>query len=164
MFPPSFRPRRSMVSACARKRLRGGSEESPHPRCNEVTHRAVRDTEPRGFAGSRWGKVPRCRMRLLRIAFVLFGAAMLEVGGDALVRMGLQRRPLPMIAGAACLVVYGVLVNQGGADFGKLMGGYIVVFFLVSQVIALLVFGQAPGIRTLIGGALMLAAGITLLA
>ncbi len=94
---------------------------------------------------------------------MLIGAAVLEVGGDALVRMGLQRRVVPMVAGAACLAAYGVIVNLGSLDFGRLMGVYIVVFFLVSQIIAVAVFGQMPGIRTAAAGALMVCAAIVLL-
>jgi small multidrug resistance family-3 protein len=96
-------------------------------------------------------------MYLLKIAGPLVCAALLEVGGDALVRMGLHRRPLPLIAGAICLVIYGVVVNLGTLDFGRLMGAYIVTFFVVSQIIAALLFGQMPAPRALAGGVLMLA-------
>jgi hypothetical protein len=102
-------------------------------------------------------------MHLMRLFAMLTGAAILEVGGDALVRMGLHRHALALLAGAACLVTYGVVVNLGGLDFGRLMGVYIVVFFVVSQIIALLLFGQFPTARAALAGALMLMAAAVLL-
>ena len=100
---------------------------------------------------------------MIRILALLIGAALLEVGGLALVRQGLELRSWIVAAGAVSLVAYGVLVNQGSLDFGRLMGCYIVVFFVVSQVIALLLFHHVPAARTLLGGALIVAGGITIL-
>jgi drug/metabolite transporter (DMT)-like permease len=58
-----------------------------------------------------------------------------------------------------------LLVNQSGLDFdfGRLMGCYIVAFFLVSQILAALIFRDLPSLRTLIGGALILLGGLTIL-
>jgi small multidrug resistance family-3 protein len=94
---------------------------------------------------------------------LLIGAALLEVGGVALVRQGLELRSWIVAAGAASLVAYGVLVNQGNLDFGRLIGSYIVVFFVVSQLMALVLFHHVPAARTLLGGALIVAGGITIL-
>ena len=69
----------------------------------------------------------------MQTVVVLVVAALLEVSGLALTRMGLRERPLFLFAGAVTLIVYGVVVNQGRFDFGRLMGAYIAVFFLVSQ-------------------------------
>ncbi len=101
-------------------------------------------------------------MHFVRLAALLIGAAILEAGGDALVRMGLQQRALPMLAGAACLVAYGVVVNLGSLDFGRLMGIYIVTFFVVSQIIAAAVFGQLPTARATAAGVLMICAAAVL--
>ena len=68
-----------------------------------------------------------------------------------------------LVAGAVSLVIYGILVNQGSLDFSRLMGGYIAVFFVVSQVIALLFFHQVPALRTVAGGALIVAGGLAIL-
>lgn len=94
---------------------------------------------------------------------LLIASAMLECGGDGLLRAGLLGRPSLLLAGAASLVAYGVLVNQSRIDFGRLMGVYIVIFFLVSQVISAVFFHQFPRSRTMVGGALMLAGGLTIL-
>lgn len=89
-------------------------------------------------------------------------AAVLEIGGDAAIRAGLLRARGPLVvAGAALLVAYGVVVNTNRAvDFGRLMGVYIAVFFVVSQVVALVAFGGRPTARLLVGGALIVAGGL----
>lgn len=94
---------------------------------------------------------------------ILVASAMLESGGDALVRAGLNGRSWMLAAGAASLAAYGVVVNQSSIDFGRLMGAYIVVFFLVSQLISAFFFHQPPRARTLAAGALMLAGGVALI-
>src|SRR5579862_2382101 len=103
-------------------------------------------------------------MHSIRLIAVLVGAAILEVSWDALVRMGLQRRALPMLAGALCLLVYGVVVNLGGTDFGRLMGIYIVTFFLVAEIIGVIAFGQIPQPRTAAAAGLLIAAAALMMA
>ena len=80
---------------------------------------------------------------------------MLEVGGLALVRIGLHSYGYPLAAGAFTLVAYGVMVNQSSVDFNRLMGIYIAVFFVVSQAISLILFKQIPDDRIILGGGLM---------
>jgi len=95
---------------------------------------------------------------------ILVGAALLEVGGDALIRRGLQHRPWLLLLGATSLVVYGVLVNQQGSlHFGRLLGSYIAVFFAVSQIVAVLVFRDVLSWQTMAGGTLIIAGGCVLL-
>lgn len=93
---------------------------------------------------------------------VLIGAAVLEVGGDALMRKGIEARSWMVAVGAACLVIYGIVVNRGGLDFGRLMGTYIAVFFVVSQIITALVWRQPPALRTITGGALIIIGGLSI--
>jgi drug/metabolite transporter superfamily protein YnfA len=95
----------------------------------------------------------------MQTAIVLVVAALLEVTGDALTRMGLRGQPLWLIAGGLTLFVYSVVVNQGQFDFGRLMGVYIAVFFLVSQVIAFAFFRDVPGYKTIAGGLLIVIGG-----
>jgi drug/metabolite transporter superfamily protein YnfA len=103
---------------------------------------------------------------LTRLLAGLIGAAALEVGGNAFLREGLQRRWwLLLVGGIITLALYGLLVNLSGLDFdfGRLMGAYIVVFFLVSQLLAFLMFRDAPSTRILLGGAFILVGGLTIL-
>jgi drug/metabolite transporter (DMT)-like permease len=96
--------------------------------------------------------------------FTLFLAALFEAGGDALVRAGLNvpsasRRLGFMLAGAAVLFVYGFTVNAPGWDFGRLIGVYVVFFFLVAQLISWFAFQQKPTPALIAGGALIVAGG-----
>ena len=96
---------------------------------------------------------------------VLLLAAMLEAGGDALVRTGLHSESIALragmfVAGAAVLFAYGLVVNAPPWDFGKLLGVYVAFFFVVAQVINLLFFGVRPGLPVLVGGALVCSGGL----
>jgi len=99
------------------------------------------------------------------VPLILVLAALLEVGGDAAIRKGLIEASWPWMAlGAVVLVLYGFLVNvERTIDFGRLMGAYIVIFFVVGQLINALVFGVKPDLGVPIGGGLILAGGIVLL-
>lgn len=99
---------------------------------------------------------------LLLLAF----AALLEVGGDALMRAGLHhagtsRLPF-LLAGAIVLASYGILVNLGPWDFGRVLGVYVVLFFLVAQAVNWLGFGIRPGLPILLGGALICTGGLVM--
>src|SRR5262245_66146809 len=91
-------------------------------------------------------------------------AAALEVGGDAAIRRGLVHSARGwVLVGAAALAVYGLIVNGDRAvDFGRLMGVYIVVFFVVSQLVNFALFGQRPDAGLLVGGGLIVAGGIVI--
>src|SRR5580700_3768359 len=88
---------------------------------------------------------------------VLFLAALLESGGDALIRAGLHK-PLPwqkaslFAVAALVLFAYGWTVNSPPWDFGKLLGLYVVFFFLTAQAISWLAFKQIPSLAVLVGG------------
>jgi small multidrug resistance family-3 protein len=88
---------------------------------------------------------------------LLLVAAGLEAGGDALVRLGLHGASLSariafLATGAIVLFAYGVTVNLPPWDFGRLLGVYVALFFLVAQIINWFVFGIAPGPRIIVGG------------
>jgi len=100
---------------------------------------------------------------ILKTLAVLILAAALEVGGDALVRIGLRGPGYWLAAGALVLFAYGVLVNQGGLDFNRLMGVYITIFFVVSQVISFAMFKQIPDDRILLGGGFIVTGGLIIL-
>ena len=97
----------------------------------------------------------------VRTLILLVLAAALEVGGDALIRGGLQRRgALLLLSGAATLVIYGFMVNMTKLDFSRLMGIYIVIFFLVAQAVAVLVFREEIELPVMAGGGLVVLGGI----
>ena len=96
---------------------------------------------------------------------VLAAAALLEAGGDALIRTGLhsstvRTRVTLLATGALVLFAYGWLVNAPPWDFGKLLGIYVVFFFIFAQVISWLLFKQLPSTAVLVGGSLIVIGGI----
>ena len=68
------------------------------------------------------------------IAWIIFiAAAVLEVGGDAVIRKGLRGSVVWFIVtGFLMLGCYGVVVNTVKWDFSRLLGVYVAVFALVS--------------------------------
>jgi drug/metabolite transporter superfamily protein YnfA len=104
-------------------------------------------------------------MRHTTALLILLAAAVLEAGGDALVRSGIhapapRTRLLFWLAGAAVLFAYGYVVNAPPWDFGRLLGIYVVFFFVVAQVISWAVFKQPPDRFVLIGGASIVVGGL----
>lgn len=100
-------------------------------------------------------------------AMVLLIAAYLEVQGDACFQSGLYHssgatKIAWFVAGAAVLVSYSLVLNASRIDFGKLLGIYVVLFFLVAQVIAKLQFQQQPTKPIYVGGALIVAGGLVM--
>ena len=98
---------------------------------------------------------------------ILFAAAVLEAGGDALVRSGLHAsasstRLLFWLVGAGVLFAYGYVVNAPPWDFGRLLGIYVVFFFVVAQMISWSVFHQRPDRWVMIGGCFIIAGGLVM--
>lgn len=96
---------------------------------------------------------------------VLLTAAFLEAYGDSCFQSGLYRsrgigRLLVFLIGAASLAFYGLVVNIPRWDFGRLLGVYVVLFFLCAQVIARVRFGQSPSLAVITGGAFIAAGGL----
>ena len=100
---------------------------------------------------------------ILKTVAILVLAALLEVSGDALIRIGIRGPGYWIIGGALTLFAYGVMVNLSGVDFNRLMGIYIAVFFLVSQAIAFILFKQIPDDRILLGGGFIITGGLLIL-
>ena len=99
------------------------------------------------------------------VFLVLALAALLEAGGDAVVRGGLHGHALlyrvGLIAlGGLILTVYGVVVNTPPWDFGRLLGVYVTLFFLAAQVINAVAFKVQPSAPILLGGGLIVAGGL----
>ncbi len=96
---------------------------------------------------------------------LLFLTACLEAGGDALIRSGLQSQGLAMrvlglAAGGLVLFGYGLLVNAPAWDFGRLLGVYVTMFFVVAQALNFFLFGVKPAPPLLAGGALVILGGL----
>ncbi len=58
------------------------------------------------------------------------------------------------------LVCYSLFLNSSKVDFGKLLGTYVVLFFVVAQVVAKLQFHQSPSRPVYVGGAFIVVGGL----
>lgn len=96
---------------------------------------------------------------------VLSVAALLEALGDSCFQSGLYRssgmvRAIWLAGGALALACYGLAVNAPRWEFGKLLGVYVVLFFLVTQIVAKVRFKQPPTAPVLLGGSLIVLGGM----
>lgn len=96
------------------------------------------------------------------ITLWLMAAALLEVGGDASMRLGLRGHAWGYVLGTILLAAYGLLVNRPTWQFGRLLGLYIAVFFVVSQALAWGIFGERPSSALIAGGSLIVAGGLVI--
>jgi hypothetical protein len=95
---------------------------------------------------------------------LLLAATILEVSGDAVVRMAIYNhagfaRVGLLLAGAALLLGYGTLLNLAPLEFGQVVGLYLATLFVVWQVINFVAFRALPTLPIVVGGALVIAGG-----
>lgn len=91
---------------------------------------------------------------------VFIAAALLEVGGDAVIRKGLHGNFFWFIlSGFAMLGCYGVVVNTVKWDFSRLLGVYVAVFAVVSVLAGRLVFKESIPLSTWLGLSIIVVGG-----
>lgn len=99
-------------------------------------------------------------------AFIVLAlAAYLEVQGDACFQSGLHhsagaRQIGWFVSGTIVLVCYSLFLNATKIDFGRLLGIYVVLFFIVAQIVAKLQFNQSPTKSIWAGGAFIVVGGL----
>lgn len=98
---------------------------------------------------------------------VLSIAAFFETWGDSFFQSAFYRstgaaRIGAIVTGALVLSAYGSVVNVPRWDFGKLLGIYVVLFFIVAQILNRVRFGEAPTPPVYAGGALIVAGGLVM--
>ncbi len=95
------------------------------------------------------------------VAWLIFiVAAVLEVGGDAVIRKGLRGSIIWfIISGFMMLGCYGVVVNTVKWDFSRLLGVYVAVFAVVSVLTGRLVFKESIPLSTWLGLAIIVIGG-----
>jgi drug/metabolite transporter superfamily protein YnfA len=94
-------------------------------------------------------------------------AAWLEAFGDSYFQVGLHRssgmaRISALAAGVAVLALYGTLVNVPRWDFGRLLGVYVALFFLMAQILNKVRFGQWPAPPVYVGGSLIVSGALVI--
>jgi len=102
---------------------------------------------------------------LQAIAF-LVAATLLEVSGDAIIRIalydhaGLTALRLALFAlGAGLVFGYGTLLNLAPLEFREVVGLYIATLFIMWQVINFAFFRTLPTVPILTGGAMIVVGG-----
>ena len=95
------------------------------------------------------------------LAWVIFiAAAILEVGGDAVIRRGLRGGIVWfVILGFVTLGCYGVVVNTVKWDFSRLLGVYVAVFAVVSVLTGRFIFRETIPSTTWVGLAIIVVGG-----
>ena len=88
---------------------------------------------------------------------VLTLAAFLEAYGDSFFQVSFYRS-----SGLGRVPAFVAGVNAPRLDFGKLLGVYVVLFFLMAQLLARVRFGQSPTPPIYAGGALIVAGGLVI--
>jgi len=97
----------------------------------------------------------------LTLWFIFLAAALLEVGGDAVVRKGLVGKNAALIVGGMLLLgLYGVVVNTVKWDFSRLLGVYVAVFALISVLWGRFVFCENVPASTWIGLGVIVIGGL----
>jgi len=90
-------------------------------------------------------------------------AAALEVGGDALINMGIRGRGLALIAlGCVILCGYGLVVNLVNWDFSKLLGVYVAVFASLSVLTGRFALKEDVPLTTWMGVGLIVIGGVVI--
>ena len=102
---------------------------------------------------------------LQAIGFLL-AATVLEVSGDAVIRIALHNhagvtaiRIALFLLGAALVFGYGTFLNLAPLEFRDVVGLYIATLFIVWQVINFAFFRTLPTVPILAGGSMIIAGG-----
>jgi len=97
------------------------------------------------------------------LLFILI-AIIIEVCGDACIRIGLRGHRLgAFLIGAALVIGYGMVISLPKWSFSRTMGIYIAVFFIVSQIVARVMLHEHVRPPTIVGGMLIVAGGLVIL-
>jgi small multidrug resistance family-3 protein len=107
-------------------------------------------------------------IRLLQsvpVWLLLVVATTMEAGGDAVCRAALYNHVGParialFLTAAALLFGYGLFLNLAPLEFGRVVGMYIAILFLVWQIINFAAFRTAPTLPVAVGGGLIVAGGL----
>ena len=101
-------------------------------------------------------------MKLPILAWLIFlAAAVLEVGGDAVIRKGMRGGGLSfLVIGCLMLGTYGVVVNLVPWDFSRLLGVYVAIFALVSVLAGRFLFHEVVPVSTWMGVAIIIVGGL----
>jgi small multidrug resistance family-3 protein len=94
---------------------------------------------------------------------LLVFAAVVEVGGDAVIRRGLRGRGMVwVLTGCVALALYGMVVNSVKWDFSRLLGVYVGFFAAASVLFGRFVFQEEIPVSTWLGLAMIIVGGLVM--
>ncbi|HEX4192268.1 MAG TPA: hypothetical protein VHY80_04185 [Stellaceae bacterium] len=104
---------------------------------------------------------------IVQVLAFLVAATIVEVSGDAVIRIALYNHPGISAAriglfvlGAALVIAYSTFLNLAPLEFREVVGLYIATLFIIWQIVNFAFFRTLPTIPVLIGGALIVVGGI----
>jgi drug/metabolite transporter superfamily protein YnfA len=105
---------------------------------------------------------PAVRNSMTIVAWVVFFiGALLEVGGDLVIRMGLRGGgKIVIVLGMAVLASYGLIVNSIPWDFSRIFGIYVSLFALMSVLCGRFVLQEQVPVSTWLGLAFILSGAL----
>jgi len=90
-------------------------------------------------------------------------AAVFEVGGDAVIRLGIKNNSIILIVlGATTLGGYGMIVNSVDWNFSKIFGVYVGAFALVAILFGKFLFREQIPLSTWIGLGIIIMGGLVI--
>ena len=101
----------------------------------------------------------------MKIFLFVLAATIFEAAGDALLRIAIHShawhiRISYFVIGAVLLTLYGTSLNIAPVEFGKVVGLYVALLYVVFQVTNYLAFKAKPTLPVFVGGALIVTCGL----
>ena len=101
----------------------------------------------------------------MKIFLFVLAATVFEAAGDALLRVAIHSHAWPIrisyfLIGAVLLTMYGTSLNIAPIEFGKVVGLYVALLYIVFQITNYIAFKAKPTLPVLVGGVLIVAGGL----
>ncbi|WP_419803941.1 hypothetical protein [Terriglobus sp.] len=101
----------------------------------------------------------------MKIFLFVLAATIFEAAGDALLRNAIHSHVWSIrigyfLTGAVLLTLYGTSLNLAPVEFGKVVGLYVALLYIVFQVTNYIAFKAKPTLPVLVGGVLIVAGGL----
>ena len=101
----------------------------------------------------------------MKIFLFVLASTIFEAAGDAILRIALNSHAVPVrvgyfATGMLLLTLYGTSLNLAPVEFGKVVGLYIALLFIVFQVTNYIAFKARPTLPIFVGGTLIVAGGL----
>ncbi len=101
----------------------------------------------------------------MKIFLFVLASTIFEAAGDALLRIAIHSHAWPIrvgyfMTGAVLLTMYGTSLNIAPVEFGKVVGLYVALLYIVFQVTNYIAFRAKPTLPVFVGGALIVTGGL----